>query len=697
MVEPGGAGNSQCRIFQLGLVLAGAISAGAYTAGVLDFLFQALKEWENARGTPGVPDHRVVLKVVSGASAGAISGALGAVALARGLQPRPFTEDQIANFYPSHRPARQEYQYVLQPLYKTWVELPAMVGADGRGALLGTGDIGNAGTQILKSLLNSTLLDKIKHAAIEPDENGALIQPPLPFIAKRLHLYITISNMRGIPFKVGFGRNNYGMQTMGDRIHYVVSDLGECDLSVGGSWVEDDARHASLSISVTTLPSQKGTLPREWDLFGTAALASGAFPLGLASRRLELPWIHYLERRFPIPLPEKVQIRPDFPQAAMTAESFVFESIDGGLVNNNPFDYAQYALTGAGAGTPKSGQEVDRAIVMVAPFPEPPVFPPEDSPSPAVAAIVRALFPALVNQARFRASELAPAVDERDFSRFLISPLRRIPRTKPPVPGQEPSQPERFSIACGLLSGFGGFLAEEFRSHDFQLGRRNCQQFLRNSFDVPSNNNIVGQANTPEMPLRPIIPLFGTAADPMPLPRWPQMSQEAFSELCAHIRVRIDAMIPELINAQTPSLRLRKALLVGWRVFLRSRTIAFVRWTMLADLVRRSQIAGWEAPSLDELAAKHERSRDDVQAIIAELVGPAFDFRTPAGIARRTHLKVDFVHAILEGLSKQEIPKQVRTWSDSLGYTLFERRPGWVERWRVVRWFNRWWNAPKVS
>jgi len=50
---------AETKPFQLGLVLAGAISAGAYTAGVLDFLFQALSEWEKDRGKPGVPNHRV--------------------------------------------------------------------------------------------------------------------------------------------------------------------------------------------------------------------------------------------------------------------------------------------------------------------------------------------------------------------------------------------------------------------------------------------------------------------------------------------------------------------------------------------------------------------------------------------------------------------------------------------------------------
>jgi predicted patatin/cPLA2 family phospholipase len=33
-------------VFKIGLVLAGAVSAGAYTAGVVDFLFEALEAWE---------------------------------------------------------------------------------------------------------------------------------------------------------------------------------------------------------------------------------------------------------------------------------------------------------------------------------------------------------------------------------------------------------------------------------------------------------------------------------------------------------------------------------------------------------------------------------------------------------------------------------------------------------------------------
>src|SRR5215469_2683100 len=78
-------------VFEIGLVLPGAVSAGAYTGGVIDFLVEALDAWEaekrrcaanesDPRKWP-IPGHQVRLRVVSGASSGAMIGAIMAVAL----------------------------------------------------------------------------------------------------------------------------------------------------------------------------------------------------------------------------------------------------------------------------------------------------------------------------------------------------------------------------------------------------------------------------------------------------------------------------------------------------------------------------------------------------------------------------------------------------------------------------------------
>lgn len=681
------------KTFQLGLALAGAISAGAYTAGVMDFLFQALSEWEANRNKSDVPRHRVVLKVMAGASAGAITGALGAIGLARGLAPRSFSSGYDETCYPDRYPERQKIECVLPSLRRTWVELPAMISDTGAGELLGVDDIaadGAGGAPILRSLLDASLLDQIKRTAIEPERDPGTVQAPVPFIAKDLHVYMTVSNLRGIPFKVAFGRNSYGMQTIGDRVHYVVSDLGSHDLNDGGSWADGDSR---LSISVKTLPTQRGLDLGDWDLYGTSALASGAFPVGLASRKLSFSWEQYQNRRYPIPGGLGLDIRPDFPpNAGLHSGAFVFESVDGGLVNNDPFDYAQYALFGGPASGPEPGKTVERAIVMIAPFPEPPAFLPEGAPSPSIIAILRALFPSLINQARFRASEMAPAMSDRDFSRFLIAPLRRIPRTGEARGPAENVPLERFAIACGLLGGFGGFLHEAFRAHDFQLGRRNCQQFLRTAFLLPADNVIVGRADGPAY--QPVIPLIGSAADPIPLPKWPRIDQRAFDAISNRVGVRIDRIVPHLIEAQTRSKKLRVALKLGWSRFLRERTISLVRQTMLADLVRRGQIEGWGPPaSLNEAGCREE----DVNAVIAELINPAFDLRTPRGIAKATRLPEDTVTRILDLLSRDDVPERGRAWSENDQYTLYTRRPGFFARKRLTGWISRWWNAPTIN
>ena len=72
---------SKSPVFYVGLCLAGAVSAGAYTAGVIDYLLEALDNWESKRGQEGIPDHRVKIPVIGGASAGGMTGILMASAI----------------------------------------------------------------------------------------------------------------------------------------------------------------------------------------------------------------------------------------------------------------------------------------------------------------------------------------------------------------------------------------------------------------------------------------------------------------------------------------------------------------------------------------------------------------------------------------------------------------------------------------
>jgi hypothetical protein len=65
---------------RIGLVGAGAISAGAHRSGVIDFMVKALVEWYAAKvkGVEGMPLREVKLSIFSGASVGVITAALAA-------------------------------------------------------------------------------------------------------------------------------------------------------------------------------------------------------------------------------------------------------------------------------------------------------------------------------------------------------------------------------------------------------------------------------------------------------------------------------------------------------------------------------------------------------------------------------------------------------------------------------------------
>ena len=186
--------------FQIGLAMSGAISAGAYTAGVFDFLIQALDELEKARNdlnASQIPNHRVGIKVMSGASAGAITAAIGAIALA--------DADQKPVEFDTHREGEQKIKCYLPKLYETWVVKPGLVAEDDETYdFLQTRDLdpatknapdlsrtrgvprGENAPQPVTSLLNSQLLDRIACAALDVKH---VTDSPRPYISETLHIY----------------------------------------------------------------------------------------------------------------------------------------------------------------------------------------------------------------------------------------------------------------------------------------------------------------------------------------------------------------------------------------------------------------------------------------------------------------------------------------------------------------------------
>ena len=141
--------------FEIGLVMAGAISAGAYTAGVIDFLVEALDEWEKAkeqaRRDPDDPKarecpmHEVKIKVMAGASAGGMTAGLAAGLL--GMEYESVTTPA------ADRPARR--RPTNNNLYRSWVNTIDI------GPLLGVKDLDGDRKVPVQSVLDS--LDPPRH------------------------------------------------------------------------------------------------------------------------------------------------------------------------------------------------------------------------------------------------------------------------------------------------------------------------------------------------------------------------------------------------------------------------------------------------------------------------------------------------------------------------------------------------------
>ena len=712
------------REFQIALAMSGAISAGAYTAGVFDFLIQALDEWENARtgkylekgADPGtIPNHFVGIKAMSGASAGALAAAIGAIALADANQ-KPIEFD-------THCDGEQKIKCYLPKVYEAWVVKPGLV-AEGEEKIdfLETSDLDEAPEETgdfsrtrgippdegeprpVTSLLNSRLLDAITRAALDVKH---VTDSPRRYISKTLHIYMTLSNLRGVPYSVPFdggtepkNENCYHMISHGDRVHYAVTGLGTWDSPNSKSDFADNDQKREIAAAWLVRPDDP-----DWKDYAICALASAAFPVGLAPRLIGAtlgkdPKLDEYEGRL-LPtdaLAGRPAIPPAWPPTVSAEDPFWFTTADGGIIDNDPFEYARFSLKDKLAQRiePDLGA-VDRAVIMVSPFPELRPIAPAGRPASDLVSSFSALLPALIAQARFKPSEIVLAADSKHGSRFLIGPSRVIDDGTPD--GKE----QRYGIASGLLGGFGGFVARSFRDHDFQLGRRNCQRFLQDAFALPPENEIIkgwiegaGARSHPafkaipsqDMPdAYPIIPLFGTAKAEVVLPAWPRISQIRFDTLQTRTAERFDVVAPRLL-AQNVTGPLSFLLGLAVRPFpwgiglIRNKALNFVKAFMLADLVRRDLIEGWELPPNPGLDG------DDIRLVLAELINPSYDLRNVAGLAKAAGLDCKTVQAVLDlGQKPAASGKNFQVWrapwtdkdpdkDRGVLYTLMSHKPG---------------------
>jgi predicted acylesterase/phospholipase RssA len=530
--------------FHIALNMAGAVSAGAYTAGVLDYLIEALDAWEaekdRQRAQFGddtslwtIPAHEVVLEVMSGASAGGMCSAIGSVALREQF-------DHIHTTNPGADVPRNR-------LYRSWVDTIDIL------PLLGTDDL-PGGKGPVRSLLDSSPIEAIAKVALQPDPARAQKRA---WVADQLGVVLTLTNLRGVPYSVDEsdrGSFEERMAYHADRIEFRVADSGAVDSNTAYALNYSDSGNAN------------------WQTLATAAMATGAFPVMLASRVIERKRADYESRTWSIDnetpdasghCQEQSPVAPAWDDAVVPA-TFQNPYVDGGVTNNNPFECArQYLVAAAGndGHNPRDAKDANAAVISVAPFPGYETFNAnyDAEAQTHLGNVVSGLLGVLVNQSRFQGEELALTKDPNVYSRFAISPSDDSAGTAP-------------ALLCGALSAFGGFVDRKFRDHDYQLGRRNCQKFLMDVFVLPEGNVAIAQGVTKQADAQdtfrgqyalvgsgtywyPVIPLMESVKAEVPLPnRTDYFTDEARLEAVAQAATnRLKAVLNASLSSPAAS------------------------------------------------------------------------------------------------------------------------------------------------
>ena len=509
------AGPKDCnepQIFEIALVLAGGVSAGSYTAGVMDYLIEALDEWnlqkeEDRKAgrafTPKqhVPHHDVILRIVTGSSAGGRNGAITASVLNYAF-PHIYHQDKFAAAHPGEQ---QDYDGNL--FYLAWVTRADIE------SLLDTSDITK---QKLMCVLNDS--EQVEVAELVVNYKGLDTSPGMrDWLAKPYQLRLTNTNLHGVPFAYDVRAEapgaHQGFLMHADQLAFVVDSPS----------TQPDEPPAPDCIA---LSNKNPRSDPTWRMLGSAGLATGACPIAFQARDIRRNPADYIWRDsyFDIEHETPLFVRPSW-DGGKPPVTHDYAAVDGGVINNEPFDLARKSLSGALGRNGQPGKTADRAVIVIDPLVEDP------QPGPArdatLVKVLAQLIPTLIQHARLSAVDLVQILSPDVYSRFMISP------TRTGLGGKKYAGTS--ALASGALGAWFGIFSEAYRKHDYFLGRRNAQKFLKTVFTLPANNSLFADLrwsdrnredfrdpeSTPENPHLQIIPVCGTALAEEPAPAWP--------------------------------------------------------------------------------------------------------------------------------------------------------------------------------
>lgn len=425
---------------KIGIVLAGAVTAGAFTAGVLEYMLNSLKLWQKAYelDTNNVPKPNVVIDTMTGASAGSIAGAVTLLALTSDrYQPIEEAENNLDNL-----------------LYYTWVEFGLKPYENVLDYLFSNDDLEYGK---LKSILNTSWIDNLILKlcdAFDPQSEHCIadldnLSLP-PFINQNIEILMTLSNLRGIPIHMNFkgmaGSSSNAAYTM--KYHKAFANF---------KYDTDSVDPAVLPLDIKDKTNLR--------LFLDSSRASGAFPIGLRSVAFHSIPKSYIEANLKQIFQDEDTINPSI------KNDYEFIAVDGGMTNNEPMAEALNILSRNE--NIAIEEEKSSPLILIDPFPNY-ISDKEstyDIAKDSVYDIIPQLIRTLRNQVLFKEKDIVDLF-KQGTSKTMIWPTRYDQNDK------RVANP----IACGALGGFSGFFSKEFRDHDYKLGRKNCQNFLRYYF-----------------------------------------------------------------------------------------------------------------------------------------------------------------------------------------------------------------------
>lgn len=514
--------------FYIGLCMAGAVSAGAYTAGVMDYLIEALEEWQKRKDAKvsGTPRHNVVIPVIGGASAGGMTGIITAAALNNPIVPVTRPSKNLMDERPENK------------LYHTWVDL---LSKDMFPLLLKTDDINKA--RII-SLFNSDFIDRLAEKAIKADKNKW--QKVRPYFDDELKIFTTLTNLQGFGYDV-----SWNTDARSSKYYMAIHNDYACFKLNSSSEEEDGWMYLDFKNDINT------------DIARNAAMATGAFPVGLKSRPLKRKTSHVNL------IPFCVDITSRFPVQGVECETL---NVDGGVINNEPFEKVREILRKkTDQESPADYQDYKKfksTVLMIDPFPS--KKPDEFTPDQKLFSVIKSTFGAIMEQMRAKPVDLNHAMNTDMAGQFLIAPsrIREVIHGKQEDIGKMEEVAGDKAIACGALEGFSGFLSKEFRVHDYFLGRFNCETFLRNYFTVPPDSlqeneifrsgydGINKEQFTAKDGKVQIIPIF-TPKPPenyFPIPRfsngtnWPLLREAEIDRLAPLVKKRVHKLVMNAVE-----------------------------------------------------------------------------------------------------------------------------------------------------